>query len=263
MSARRMTGPVSRFSRVLGALVIREMITRYGRSWGGYLWAVLEPIGIIVILSLAFSQIVRVPAIGSSFVLFYATGYVPFHLFLETALNTGLSVSVNKALLQLPMVTALDVLLSRFLLSLLTLVLVACVIFGGMLLVIDDQVALAFDHLLLSAAAGVMLGLGVGAVNAVVFAFFPPWRQIWGIVSRPLFLISGIFFTFDELPRTIREILWWNPLIHVVGEARKGVYPTYDGDYVLISFPLLLGAVLFTVGAALLIRHRSRLAEMA
>jgi capsular polysaccharide transport system permease protein len=262
MSESLMAGSFSRASRVLAALVIREMITRYGRSWGGYIWAVLEPIGIIVILSLAFSQIVRVPAIGSSFVLFYATGYVPFHFFLETALNTGLSVSVNKALLQLPMVTALDVLLSRFLLSLLTLILVACVIFGGMLLVIDDQVALAFDHLLSAAAAAVMLGLGVGAVNAVAFEFFPPWRQIWGIVSRPLFLISGIFFTFDELPRTIREILWWNPLIHVVGEARKGFYPTYDGDYVLILFPLLLGAVLFAVGAALLIRHRSRLAEI-
>lgn len=262
MSASLMAGPLSRFSRVLAALVIREMITRYGRSWGGYVWAVLEPVGIIVILSLAFSQIVRVPAIGSSFVIFYATGYVPFHFFLETALNTGLSVSVNKALLQLPMVTALDVLLSRFLLSLLTLILVACLIFGGMLLVIDDQVELAFDHLLLSGAAAVMLGLGVGAVNAVVFEFVPPWRQIWGIVSRPLFLISGIFFTFDELPRTIREILWWNPLIHVVGEARKGFYPVYDGDYVVIAFPLLLGAALFAAGAGLLIRHRSRLAEI-
>lgn len=262
MSASLMAGPFLRFSRVIGALVIREMITRYGRSWGGYVWAVLEPIGIIVILSLAFSQVVRVPAIGSSFVLFYATGYIPFHFFLETALNTGLSVSVNKALLQLPMVTALDVLLARFLLSLLTIILVACVIFGGMLLMIEDQVKLALDHILLSAAAAVMLGLGVGSVNAVVFEFFPPWRQIWGIISRPLFIISGIFFTFDELPASIRAILWWNPLIHVVGEARKGFYPTYDGDYVMIGFPLLLGAVLFTLGASLLIRHRCRLAEI-
>jgi len=257
-----MANSLSKFLRVLAALVIREMITRYGRSWGGYVWAVLEPIGIIVILSLAFSQIVRAPAIGSSFVLFYATGYIPFHFFLETSLNTGLSVSVNKALLQLPMVTALDVLLSRFLLSVLTLILVACVIFGGMLLIVEDQVDLAFDHLLLSGAAGLMLGLGVGAMNAVVFEFFPPWRQIWGIVSRPLFIISGIFFTFDELPRAIRDILWWNPLIHVVGEARRGFYPAYDGDYVTISFPLLVGASLFTVGAAMLVRHRCRLAEI-
>ncbi|MEL7150300.1 MAG: ABC transporter permease [Pseudomonadota bacterium] len=251
-----------KFHRVLGALIIREMITRYGRSWGGYIWAVLEPVGIIIILSLAFSQVVKAPAIGTSFVFFYATGYIPFHFFHETATNTGASVSVNRPLLQLPMVTALDVVLARFLLSLITLIAVSFIIFTGMMFVIDEAVRLSFDHLFASMAAGAVFGLGVGAINASLFEFVPAWRQVWGIISRPLFIISGVFFTFDELPRNIREILWWNPLIHVVGEARKGFYPTYDGNYVEILFPVLLGAAMTVIGAALLIRHRSRLTEV-
>ena len=251
----------AKFSRVIGALIIREMITRYGRSWGGYLWAVLEPVGIIVILSLAFSQVVKAPAIGSSFVFFYATGYIPFHFFHETATNTGASVSVNRPLLQLPMVTALDVVLARFLLSLITLIAVSGIIFAGMMFLIDEAVRLSFDHLFASVAAGAIFGLGVGAINASVFQFFPSWRQVWGIISRPLFIISGVFFTFEELPAQIREILWWNPLIHVVGEARRGFYPTYNGTYIEILYPILLGVVMTTIGAALLIRHRSRLTE--
>ena len=237
------------------------MITRYGRSWVGYLWAVLEPVGIILVLSLAFSQVVKSPAIGDSFILFYATGYVPFHFFLETAINTGNSLGVNRALLQLPKVTALDVLISRFILSVVTLVVVAVVIFGIILMLVSDEVRLGFDHLLAAFFAGTLLGLGVGSVNAVVFEFIPSWRQIWGIISRPLFLISGIFFTFEELPISIQTYLQWNPLIHVVGEARKGFYPGYDGGYVVIAFPLLVGAFLFAVGGAFLIRHRSRFAE--
>lgn len=249
------------FWRAIGALVIREMITRYGRSWGGYIWAVLEPLGVILVLSLAFSQVVNTPAIGNSFVLFYATGYVPFHFFLETATNTGNSVAVNRSLLQLPLVTALDVVLSRFLLSLLTLVLVAVIIFSAMLLIIEDEVRLALGQLGLAMGAGAIFGLGVGSVNAVVFEFVPAWRNIWGIISRPLFLISGVFFTLEDLPEGIQRYLIWNPLIHVVGEARKGFYPNYDGEYVVIGFPLLAGAFLFAIGGGLLIRHRSRFAE--
>ena len=32
--------------RVFAALMLREMITRYGRSFGGYLWAVIEPMAV-------------------------------------------------------------------------------------------------------------------------------------------------------------------------------------------------------------------------
>lgn len=251
-----------KFNRVIGALIIREMITRYGRSWGGYLWAILEPVGIIVILSLAFSQVVTAPAIGTSFVFFYATGYIPFHFFHETATNTGGSVQVNRPLLHLPMVTALDVVLARFLLSLITLIAVSGIIFTGMMITIDEAVRLSFDHLFASVVAGSLFGLGVGAINASLFEFIPAWRQLWGIISRPLFIISGVFFTFEELPEAIREILWWNPLIHVVGEARRGFYPTYDGAYVEILYPILMGSVMTTIGAAVLIRHRSRLTEV-
>ncbi len=58
--------------RVIFALMVREMATRYGRSWGGYFWALAEPVGTIAILSLAFSQFIRTPALGDSFMLFYA-----------------------------------------------------------------------------------------------------------------------------------------------------------------------------------------------
>lgn len=55
--------------RVLHALMLREMITRYGSSRLGYLWALLEPIGFIAMLSLIFSQISNSPPVGRSFAL--------------------------------------------------------------------------------------------------------------------------------------------------------------------------------------------------
>ena len=107
------TGPLRnrpRFQafRVLIAMVIREMNTRFGRTWGGYIWAVLEPVAMIGLLSLAFSQFIQTPPIGSSFVLFYATGYVPFYFYSEIANATSPAVVFNKPLMQFPAVTPLD-----------------------------------------------------------------------------------------------------------------------------------------------------------
>ena len=107
-----------------------------------------------------------------------------------------------------------------------------------------------------------LIGLGVGTVNAVLFGFLPTWRQIWNVISRPLFLISGVFFTFDSMAPDLQAILWWNPLIHAVGEFRSGFYPTYEAEYASALYALGVGAVLFLVGALLLHRHRSLLADI-
>ena len=63
------------------ALVVREMGAKFGRSAGGYLWAIAEPLGGIVLLAIAFSLALRAPPSGTSFILFYATGTVPFSMF--------------------------------------------------------------------------------------------------------------------------------------------------------------------------------------
>src|SRR5690606_23977415 len=96
---------------------------------------------------------------------------------------------------------------------------------------------------------------------ALLFSFYPVWQRIWGIISRPLFIISGVFFTFESMPEAIRTVLYWNPLVHVVGETRRGFYPAYDGDYVALGLVLATGVVTFLLGAALLVRHRSFVIE--
>ena len=71
--------------RVLFALILRDMSAKFGRSVGGYLWAVAEPLGGIVLLAVAFSLALRMPPIGTSFLFFYATGMIPFIRSMETS----------------------------------------------------------------------------------------------------------------------------------------------------------------------------------
>ena len=76
--------------RTIVALVLREMTTSYGRSPGGYLWAVVQPVGMIVMLSVAFSLLLRSPSLGTSFILFYSTGILPLRVYQEVAGSVSL-----------------------------------------------------------------------------------------------------------------------------------------------------------------------------
>ncbi len=244
-------------TRVLAALMVREMITRYGRSWGGYVWAILEPLGVIAILTFTFSQFIKTPPIGVSFALFYATGYIPYHFFSEISNAAGTAVQLNRPLLQFPMVTPIDTVLARFLLSFLTLIVVSVILFWGIFLIVDDPAQVSLPKVVVAFAGAALLGLGIGCLNAFLFAMLPVWRQIWGILTRPLFIVSCVFFTFQSLPEAIQQILWWNPLVHAVGAARVGFYPVYDASYVSFAYLYGCGASALLLGLALLARHRS------
>lgn len=255
------TRPKHQTLRVLGALMIREMTTRYGRSAGGYIWAIVEPLGMILILALAFSQFIRTPPLGHSFIVFYATGYIPFFMYADVAANASNAVSFNRTIMHFPMVTPLDAVLARFFLSLLTVTVVSFLLFGGMGLALDTGTRLSLGPLIVSLASAAFLGLGVGTLNCALFPFFTAWRNIWRIINRPLFIISGVFFTFDSMPPPVQSILWWNPLIHVIGEARSAFYPVYDGGYVSMPYVWGVSVACLLVGAGLIARHRTFIIE--
>ena len=243
--------------------MVREMITRYGRSWGGYFWAIAEPVGMITLLALAFSQFLRSPPLGSSFVLFYAVGYIPFAFFLTINSITSSAVASNRALMKFPMVSPMDTILARACLQILTMIVVTVVILIGLSLILDEPIRPSLSGFMLACFAGSILGFGGGTLNVVIFAFFPFYKNVWAIITRPLFLVSGIFYTVETMPSHIQAILILNPLVHISGEAHKAFFPVYEGSFVNLAYPIGLGMFLFLLGGGLLIRHRSFVIENA
>ena len=166
--------------RVLFALIVRDMSAKFGRSVGGYLWAVAEPLGGIVLLAVAFSLALRMPPIGTSFLFFYATGIIPFTLYSKVANSAANAVRGNRGLLSYSVVTPLDAVLAGALLELMTMSVVALALFTGIILI--DDVAVNFEPIRVvnAFAMSALLGLGIGTLNCVLFGFFPPGRTSGG-----------------------------------------------------------------------------------
>ena len=189
--------------RVLFALVVREMGVKFGRSSGGYFWAIAQPLGGIVLLSIAFSLALRTPPIGTSFLLFYATGIIPFTMYQAMAGGVAGAIGSNKGLLNYPVVSVLDAIFAKFVLNFMTVTLVGLLLFWGIITFQGLHVTLDPAMLVLGTVMASAIGLGVGALNCVLFGFFPTWKNVWAVLTRPLFIVSGIFFTFESAPEGV------------------------------------------------------------
>lgn len=258
----RVSAGVPRFAtlRTVTALILREMSTSYGRSPGGYAWAILEPAAGIALLTALFSVGFRSPPLGISFAMFYATGMLPFVLFTDITGKLGQAMNYSRQLLAYPRVTFLDAILARFALNLMTQMLVSYLVIGTILLVFDTRVVM--DGAVIARAYGLaaLLALGIGVFNCFMMLRFPVYQRFWSILMRPLFLLSCVFFLFDTIPEPYSNYLWYNPLVHLVGLMRHGFYPNYDAPYVSEAYVAVVGLMALVLGLLLLRRdHKSAL----
>lgn len=244
-----------RMGRVVGALILREMSTTYGRSPGGYIWAVLEPVAGIAMLAAGLSLLFKAPSLGTNFLLFYAGGLLPLRFFQNLSQSVGLAIQFNRPLMAYPRVTYVDTILARAILAVLTQTMVVLIIFGGIFLTQDIRENIDLAPVLRGFLLAILLGVGLGTFNCFMFLRFAMWKTAWGIVTRPLLLISGVFYIYEDLPRIAQNILWYNPLIHITGIVRQGIYSTYDPSYVSPVYVALLGLIPMIFGTLLLWRY--------
>ncbi|WP_439141822.1 ABC transporter permease [Planktotalea sp.] len=245
--------------RTIIALVLREMSTSYGRSPGGYIWAVAEPVAGIALLTFIFSLGFQAPPLGTSFALFYASGLVPFLIYSDVSGKIAQSINFSLPLLGYPRVTLIDAVLARTILSIVTQTLVCSLVFGGLFLFIGTQSRLDIAHLIQAGLMAFALGFGVGVMNCFLITMFPVWQRIWSIVNRPMFLLSCIVFVFGAIPLPYRDWLWYNPVVHIVGLTRQGLYFSYGGEYVSTLYVYFLSLGLSVGGFFLIWRFKDKL----
>jgi len=251
--------------RVISALVRRETRVHFGEYRLGYLWAVIEPAAHLGALLLLFIYILhrRIPVPGDP-KLFFLTGLVPWFICYKPAGYLTSAVASNRPLLQLPPVKPLDVMISRVILEATTYFLVAILFFGA-LYVGGVENALPRNPLAIAESLPLLiaLGAGVGLINAVIYAIFPQWSFLFGMIFGPLYLLSGLFFLVDEVPPPYRDYLLYNPVLHLMMWFRTGFYASYPSAYLDRSYgawcaigALVIGLGLFRIATRKLLEPK-------
>ncbi|WP_437353894.1 ABC transporter permease [Neorhizobium petrolearium] len=240
--------------RIVAAFVIREIATRYGRSPGGYIWAFIEPIAFISIMSFLTSFFGRLPAVGDSFPLFYATGYLAYSMYKGMEGYLSSSISANRALITYPNVAPIDMVVARFILQGITSAVVSVLILTGTMFTVHHAISIQFGAILEAVAYAWVLALGMALMNIVLFFRFPLYAKVFGIAMRPLYFLSGVFYIPGSMPHPFREILLDNPITHIVMLFREGFYGASVAEGLDLWFldetslsMLFIGLLIFTL----------------
>jgi capsular polysaccharide transport system permease protein len=248
---RRWISALRQQGRVIGALILRETRTRFGKSRLGYLWALAEPVVHVSLFAFLFSMLGRRPPVGDSEFLFLVTGFVPFFMFRDLGGHVMNAISANRALLHYVVVKNVDVIAARIVLEIATKIVVFAILLAGAgiygLQWAPDRPMLLVEGFLALA----LLGAGLGTVNAVMSCALPIWAKLISWMNRILYLTSGVMYSVEHIPEVGQKILVWNPVMHGITWIRMGFYQGFNSTLLDKSYIISWGLTLLVVGLLL------------
>jgi ABC-type polysaccharide/polyol phosphate export permease len=230
--------------RVLHALLIREMLTRYGRNNIGFLWLFVEPMLFTMVITVIWTAMRSVHGSDLPIVAFALTGYSSLLMWRNMPSRCIRAINSNRPLLFHRLVRTLDVYVARLLLEFVgtsaSFVLLGITFWAfDWLLPPEDALQVLGGWLLLGwFGAGLALVLGALSERSELV------DRIWPPMSYLLFPFSGAAFLAESLPERFREILLYLPMLNCTEFIREGYFGSkmtahYDVGYVAI-FNLIL-----------------------
>lgn len=202
-----------KFQPLLSELVARDVKIKYRRSVLGVLWTLLNPLCMMVILSVVFSNIFKFDV--ENFPLYVLSGQVIFNFFNDATTSSMTSIISNAALLKKIYVPKYLFVLARVFSSFINLM----ASFTALLLVmvavraeLHWTLALSFIPLLLV----VVFSLGVGMLLAALTVRFRDIMHLYSVFTTGLMYLTPVIYPMSMLPSGIRTVVLLNPLTNYV-----------------------------------------------
>jgi capsular polysaccharide transport system permease protein len=246
--------------RVIKALVLREIITRYGRHNIGFLWLILEPMLFTAGVTALWAAIKATHGTNLPITAFAVTGYSSILLWRNCSNRVVKAIEVNLSLMYHRNVRAFDVLTARLVLEIagatMSMVVLTAV-FSAMewMNTPSDMLIVVIGWLLLSWFA-FALSLVVGAASERSELV----ERVWHIFTYLLFPLSGAGFMVDWLPQAVQKYVLLVPMVHGTEMIRHGYFGDAVRTYEDPIYMMLCNSVLTLIGLAL-VRETARRVE--
>lgn len=223
-------------ANVIGALILRELHTRFGRDNIGYLWIIVEPM--LLAASVAAIHMGSKTHFGLEIrpVPFALGGYCVFILFRSIVTRAEAALRANQTLLYHRSISIFDILFARALLEFVSTVAAFAILLGGAWAL--GLAELPARPLVMLAATGLMLWWSF-ALSLLVSAgahFSPLVEQFLHPVTYVLLPLSGAFFMLKWIPNPYRDWLSWFPMTEIIEQFRYGQFASFDDRYVRVPY---------------------------
>lgn len=243
--------------RVIVALMIRELTTRFGRENIGFLWILAEPLLFAGLVSIVWTYVHGPEENGVSIVAFIVSGYIPLTV-LRNSFSRCVSIFLaNGSLLYHRQIRILDFVFVRFLIEM-TGGLMAYVLLGvvlaylGYMPIPSDIGMMIFGWLLYSSFV-----LSMCLIVAALSEMSDVLEKIMPVTVYISIPFSGTFTMVSWLTPTARDFMLWSPMVNGVEIMRGGLFGSAVRPYYSVAVPVGASLVCAAIGLALC-RHVRR-----
>lgn len=237
--------------RVIGALMVRELTTRFGRENIGFLWIMVEPLLFAVLVGLLWRFSKGPLEFGVDIVAFVVSGYIPLVLFRSSISRAINSFTANGSLMYHRQIKILDLLLVRFFIELMGHMM--AYFFIGLVLGAFGMFPWPYDigYLMIGWGYYALFTLSVCLVVAPLSEMSEVLEKFMPVTAYLMVPFSGAFFIVSALTKDGATVALYSPPVHGMEMMRYGLFgpsinPQFDMVYPLwfclpcMAFGLLL-----------------------
>jgi ABC-2 type transport system permease protein/capsular polysaccharide transport system permease protein len=236
--------------RVIHALLIREMLTRFGRHNIGFLWLFVEPMLFTLGVTALWTLTKAVHGSNLPIAAFALTGYSSVLLWRNMPARCIGAIEPNLSLMYHRNVKVIDVLVARLILegggATISFVVLSVVFISVGLIMPPEDVLQVIGGWLMIAWFGSSLALFIGALaqeSEIV-------DKLWHPFAYLLFPLSGAGFLVDALPTAAQKYVLYLPMVHGVEYVREGYFGSRIHAHYDLGYMALFNSALLLLGLA-------------
>jgi len=210
--------------RVIGALILRELNTRFGRENIGFLWMMAEPLLFAMLVGLLWRAVKGPFEFGFDIIAFTVSGYIPMVLFRTTVSRAVSSLTANGGLLYHRQIKLMDFVISRFLVEFLGHLM--AYFFIALVLIALGFFPVPFDvlYLLLGWAYYSLFTFSIALIVAPLSEISEAIEKFIPVTTYIMVPFSGAFYFVSSLSPEVAKAVLYSPPVHGMEMMRLGIF---------------------------------------
>ncbi|GBQ96356.1 ABC transporter permease [Asaia lannensis] len=245
--------------KVIHALVLREIHTRYGRENIGFLWVIGEPIMFCAGVAILWTAIRPAREHGLAMTAIVVTGYVPLTMWRHCLGRAVKAYEANGSLLFHRQVTPFDIITARSFLEIIGTIMAGVVVTIGAILFGFMKPPQDFGLLFLGLFFQSLFCFATALLAASLSELSDFVEKVVGIFSYLALPVTGAFIMVSWVPIKYQWILLCSPMVHNVEMIRGGQFGMGANVHYDVFFDSWITGLLLLIGIILTANVRKHL----
>lgn len=243
------------FSELLKQLVLRDIKLRYRRSYLGYVWSVLNPLMLMLVLVIVFSNLFRFDI--PNFPVYLLSAQILFNFMVEATSSATTSIIGNGTLLKKTYVPKYIFTISKVTSSLVNLVFsLAALLLVMVYTSTEFSIHLLWLPLILLQVFIFSLGLGMFLSSATVF--FRDIQYLWGVFLTMWAYLTPIFYPITIIPQEYQDLYKnTNPMYWYIEQFRDIILYAQEPSMISMLKGVVLAFMILLLGSYFFYRKQN------